>query len=299
MRHIPVLKDRVVEYLVVKPGGKYIDATVGFGGHAKAILEKDPTAKVLGIDADAQILEMARRELENFGERVILQLGNYQEIVSFALEAGFDSCEGVLADLGLNSFHLSDPSRGFSFRLNSPLDMRFNRQETSLTAEDIVNQLRERELEKIFREFGEERSARRLSAAVVNAREKKRIESTRELVEILARHIPARRRVDVLSRVFQALRIAVNNELDGLQVFLKEAIKVLGPGGRIAVISYHSLEDRIVKNFLRSDPNIRVITKKVLRPDTEEITQNRRSRSAKMRVGEWIIDNKKTKIKIK
>lgn len=284
--HIPVAVNEVLENLVIKEGGRYVDATAGLGGHTKAILEKDPRARVLALDADEEMLDLARPVLEPFGDRAILQKGNYQKIVSFVRKAGWDYVDGVLADFGLNSAQLDDSARGFSFKGTGPLDMRFDQTSGDLTAAQIINQWPEREIIRILQEYGELQKSYRISGAIIAARKQQPIVTTSDLTRVLLPHIPRGRNVDILSRIFQALRITVNNELAGLENFLNEAIQVLGSGGRIVVISYHSLEDRLVKNFFKSAPQLRVITKKVIKPHYVEIRMNRRSRSAKVRVAE-------------
>ncbi len=287
MNHAPVLVEEVLTGLVIKEGGKYVDATVGLGGHTRAILLKDLSAHILAIDADHNMLTRAQENVHEFGTRVILKKGNYQEIVSFVHEIGWDSVDGILIDLGLNSAQLDDPMRGFSFKGLGPLDMRFD-QEMSLSAAQIIKEWPEREITRILGEYGELGNAHKVSSAIVKARGRIPLETTHDLVHALLPYLPKGRNVDMLSRIFQALRIAVNNELSGFENFLNEAIKVLGSGGRIAVISFHSLEDRIVKNFFKSAPQLRVLTKKVIKPKYEEVKGNRRARSAKLRLAEKI-----------
>lgn len=285
LSHKPVLAKEVVEHLVLGVGGRYVDATLGLGGHTTAILEKDPSATVLGIEIDEDMLTAAKANLEQFGKKAILKLGNYQEIVSFASEVFGQNVDGILLDLGLCSAQLNNPERGFSFRYSGPLDMRFNLK-AELSAYEIINSFSAEGLQNLFREFGEENRSGIFAEAIVAARKKREIRTTTELVDVLIRHIPSRRRVDVLSRLFQALRIAVNNELENLEKFMNEAIMVLGQGGRLAIISYHSLEDRMVKNFSRRTPLLRSVNKKVIKASRAEILLNPRSRSAKLRVME-------------
>lgn len=285
LSHRPVLAKEVVEHLVLEKGGRYVDATLGLGGHTLSIFEKDPGATVLGIEVDEEMLCAAKVNLEQFGKKAILKLGNYQEIVSFASEVFGQNVDGILLDLGLCSAQLNNPERGFSFKYTGPLDMRFNLK-AELSAFEIINNFSEESLQRIFREFGEERRAGIFAKAIFEARRRQDIRTTSDLVNVLIRHIPSRRRVDVLSRVFQALRIAANNELENLEKFMNEAIMVLGQGGRLAIISYHSLEDRMVKNFSRRTPLLRVVNKKVIKPSRTEIALNPRSRSAKLRVME-------------
>ncbi|HPR63792.1 MAG TPA: 16S rRNA (cytosine(1402)-N(4))-methyltransferase RsmH [Thermoanaerobaculia bacterium] len=296
--HHSVLLNEVVDFLQPDEG-LIVDATVGLGGHAEAILRASPRIHLLGIDLDPRALESCSKRLAPFGSRVQLVQGNYSTIKQFVGESGRESVEGVLADLGLSSFQLSEAERGFSFGLDGPLDMRMG--EGDLRAEDIVNTWDVTSLARIFREYGEERMAYKIAKAVVEHRP---MHSTRELRDLLHRVKGGREaRIDSATRIFQALRIAVNRELDHLERFIPSAVEVLAPGSRCAVISFHSLEDRIVKTLFRHlsgqcvcnrgllctcapTQAVSILTRKPVRPAEEELQSNPRSRSAKMRVVE-------------
>jgi 16S rRNA (cytosine1402-N4)-methyltransferase len=299
VQHIPVLVSESVALLAPERGGCFVDCTVGLGGHAEALLSAGPEARLLGIDRDPRALALAEERLARFGERTRLSAGDFKEIGRLVEEAGASEISGILVDLGVSSLQLDTPERGFSFRREGPLDMRMG--PGSVTAGEIVNRYPEAELESIFRRYGEERQARRIARAVVEARRRGPIESTTELQKIVAGCVRARReqRIDPATRVFQALRIEVNRELAGLDRFLEEAIRLLESDGRLVVISYHSLEDRIVKHTLRGlergevDPVtgrsraetqlIELLTRRPMRPGGQEIAANPRSRSARLR----------------
>ena len=295
--HRPVMRTEAVRFLAPDRGGIYVDGTVGLGGHAAAILAAGPEVRLIGIDRDPQALRYAAARLAQFGDRVRLVHGNYRDLAEILAGLGIEAIDGFLLDLGLSSLQLDAPERGFSFRADGPLDMRMDpTQETS--AADLVNAASVEELARILRDYGEERFAGRIARAIVAARP---IETTRALAEIVRRAIPRRfheRRIDPATRTFQALRIAVNDELRNLQDGLAAGFAALRPGGVIVVISFHSLEDRIVKRFFRKlatpryeslapgpplPPQAEVLTKKPLRPSEEEIGENPRARSAKLR----------------
>ena len=299
---MPVLLGESLEWLAPGRGGLFVDATVGLGGHSEALLQASPDVQLVGIDRDPQALERAGRRLAPFGSRVRLVQANFHHLdraLSGLGVPGVRSIAGVLADLGVSSLQLETAERGFSFRLDGPLDMRMGLAE--LTAADLVNQASEGELETIFREYGEERQARRIARAIGRARLEKPIETTGELRWLVGGVVGGRReeRIDPATRVFQALRIAVNQELAGLEAFIQGAVDMLESEGRLVVISYHSLEDRIVKNSLRDLAQgevdlvtgrplaetrlIEVLTKKPQRPSEEEVAFNPRSRSARLR----------------
>jgi 16S rRNA (cytosine1402-N4)-methyltransferase len=302
VQHVPVLLAETLEGLGVGRGGLFVDATVGLGGHSEALLEASPEARLVGIDRDPVALERAARRLERFGSRVRLVHANFQRFRQAMDSIGVSGgLAGVLADLGVSSMQLETAERGFSFRLDGPLDMRMGLGD--LTAADVVNQRSEGELENIFREYGEERQARRIARAIARARTESPFETTGQLRKLIAEvkgpRAAREEKIDPATRVFQALRIEVNQELAGLEAFIQEAVNLLETDGRLVVISYHSLEDRIVKNTLRDlargdvDPVtgrphsetqlIEVLTRKPVRPAEEEIALNPRSRSAKMR----------------
>lgn len=302
--HLPVLYHQVLSALLPRAGGRHIDGTLGLGGHAAGILDQSaPDGQLLGLDRDRAALDIAGERLRKYGDRVHLRHASYVQMQQLAQELGWSSVDGVLLDLGLSSMQLDDAQRGFSFRQDGPLDMRFDTSQ-SLTAAELVNQSHPDELVEILTRFGEEPRARRVVRAIVAARP---ISTTRELAEIVSR-VAARKRggLDPSTRTFQALRIAVNGELDALQAGLEQAIGLLSPGGRIVVISFHSLEDRIVKRtFARESRDcicppeqpfctcdhraqLRLITRRPLRPEQAELHDNPRARSARMRAAESI-----------
>ncbi len=312
--HYSVMWRETLDGLKLRPGGRYIDGTLGAGGHSYGILEETaPDGQVLGLDADLTALAIARQRLQPFGERARLVQSNFARLAEIAEAQGFKPVAGVVLDLGLSSMQLDDFSRGFSFRGDGPLDMRFGDVQGDLTAAEIVNQWPEAELVKIFFELGEEPQARRLAKALVEARKQSRIETTGQLAGIIERAAGGKaagrdkRPIHPATKIFQALRMTVNHELERLREGLAGAVEVLEVGGRLAVISFHSLEDRVVKQFIRdaaSDriilpdtpielalpktPTLRPITKKPLEASAAEQATNRRSRSAKLRVAEKI-----------
>lgn len=302
--HVPVLFDEVLEWMAPIPAGRYIDSTVGAGGHAWGILEaSSPDGRLLGLDADPKALEVARARLAGFGDRVLLIHANFDTLETFAPAHGFDAVDGILLDLGLSSMQLADATRGFSFQEEGPLDMRFDPRQTR-TAADLVNTLPADELADILWRYGEERYARRIARAIVAQRP---IHTTQELVAIIEHAIPGRGRIHPATRTFQALRIATNDELGALERALPQAVSLLKPGGRLLVISFHSLEDRIVKQFFREterdcicppelpacvcdhEATLKVLTRKPIAPSAEEIERNPRSRSAKLRVAARLV----------
>ncbi len=300
--HVPVLVQEVMEHLRVQPKGFYIDATVGEGGHAEQVLSRLTTGRLLGVDSDPSALRFSRQRLRPFGDKFQAVHGNFEQIDSLHAQTGWPLVDGVLADIGVNSSQLEAQERGFSFSLPGPLDMRMN-PEQSQTAADFVNHSSERDLANLIDEFGEERYSRRIARALVKARP---LRTTTELAQVVTRTVPSRaglhqfsgrggrpqpRRLHPATRVFQALRIAVNRELDVLATFLKKVPEVLAAGGRLVVISFHSLEDRIVKQTFqgwRQDGSFRLLTRKVVRPSVEEIRANPRSRSARLRAAEKV-----------
>jgi 16S rRNA (cytosine1402-N4)-methyltransferase len=302
VQHLPVLLAESLELLAPDRGGVYVDVTVGLGGHAAALLERAPSARLVGIDQDPAALALAAERLAPFGDRVQLVAGNFFRLRELLAGAGIGQVAGVLADLGVSSLQLETAGRGFSFRRDGPLDMRMG--PGDLSAADVVNEYAEGELEKIFRDYGEERQARRIARAIVGARAREPLHTTGELKSLIDRvkgREPGGRegRVDPATRVFQALRIEVNRELAGLEGFLEQAVQSLEDEGRLVVISYHSLEDRIVKNTLRDlargqvdlvtgrphaeSQLIEVLTRKPVRPTDDEVESNPRSRSGRLR----------------
>ncbi len=308
--HLPVLAEEVVEMLAPAPGGLQIDATVGGGGHTERILEAtDPDGRLLGLDADgAAIARVDRRLRPRFGDRLVLRQANFRELADVAPAAGFEAVDGLLFDLGLSSQQLADRTRGFGFRTGGPLDMRFDASRGTPAAE-LVATLDAGELAALFRRYGEEPQAGRIARAIVEARRVAPIETAEQLAALVERVVPVnprvRRRIHPATRVFQALRIAVNAELDALQSGLAAAMDLLRPGGRLVVLSYHSLEDRIVKRFIAAErkgcvcppelpvcvcgrnPRLRPLGKPRT-PSPEEVIANPRSRSARLRAAERI-----------
>jgi len=293
MNHIPVLLKEVLKSFNPQPGENFIDCTVGLAGHALPLLEKNkPDGKVLGIEIDKKVLEILKKKIT--AERLILVQGNFADLKKIAEENSFYPINGILFDLGMSSWQIEKSGRGFSFQRDEPLDMRFGNRTSkspqSLTAEEIINQWPEEELVKIFKEYGQERYARRIAYRVCQTRRIQPIKSTHQLVEIIQQAVPNRyqhRRIHFATRAFQALRIAVNDELNNLKKALPQALEILEKNGQLAIISFHSLEDRIVKIFFREtakEGNLKILTKKPIRPGREEMNLNPRSRSAKLRV---------------
>lgn len=283
--HIPVLLKEAVEALAVRPGARYIDCTLGGGGHALAILERG--GRLLGIDADPEAVAVAQARLEGYGDFILVN-DNFANLKAICTRHGFLPVQGILFDLGLSSLQLESGERGFSFQRDEPLDMRLSpSQET--TAADIVNTYRETELAEVIRKYGEEPQSRRIARLIVR---KRPIETTRELANAVELAIRGRRgRIHPATRTFQALRIAVNRELENLPQALAQSIHLLAPGGRLVVISYHSLDDRLVKYFLReqaSEGRVILLNRRVITPSREEVISNPRSRSAKLRAVERI-----------
>ncbi|MBA2266641.1 MAG: 16S rRNA (cytosine(1402)-N(4))-methyltransferase RsmH, partial [Chloroflexi bacterium] len=308
--HLPVLVDEVLTSLAVGAGSSVADCTVGGGGHAERLLETtSPGGRLLGIDADRAAISEAKRTLGRFGARVTLRQANFESIYDVATETGAAPLDAVLFDLGLSSYQLADPDRGFSFAADAPPDMRFD--ETSgLSALELIQRSSERELAGIIATFGEERRAGRIAKALVAASAEGRLVTAADLAAVVAAAAPVRRgsadagRIHPATRTFQALRIAVNREIEVLSAGLAGALAALRPGGRMAVISYHSLEDRIVKRFIVRESRdcieeplppactcghraqLRAVTKGVITAGHNEVRRNRRARSAKLRVAE-------------
>ena len=285
MRHIPVLLNEILQYLDPHPNEDVIDATVNGGGHAEAIIEKiAPNGRLLGIDRDPSIIRETKNKLSRYGDRVRLAEGNFSQITTIAGEYGMLHPFRILFDLGFSSYHLASAGRGFSFQKDEPLDMRFNSADTECTAEALINHASPDELVRIFEEYGEVRRAKKFVELIVAERQKRRIETTKELAQ-LAEMSFGRGRIHPATKIFQALRIAVNQELEHIAAGLTGAFEILEPGGRLAVISFHSLEDRIVKNLFKSwENNAKLITKKPVMANQDEVRHNPRARSAKLRV---------------
>jgi len=302
--HTPVLLRTTVELLNVRPGGRFVDATLGTGGHAEAILQLcSPGGSLLGIDADPKALDVARLRLSPHGQAVTLVNDNFRYIEAICRAHDFYPADGILLDLGMSSLQLDDKGRGFSFRYDAPLDMRFG-PDQSTTAAKILNSFAEKDIAALLRDYGEERHSRLIARRIVAIRP---IETTMQLVNAIE-HLPGMTpgRIHPATRTFQALRIAVNREMENLEEVLSQTVRVLAKGGRLAVISYHSLEDRLVKHFMQAEsktclcppevpvctcghtPTLRLVNRKAIAPSEEEMRDNPRSRSAKLRVAERI-----------
>ena len=290
-RHESVLLKEALEGLAVRPGGLYVDGTVGLAGHSKAILKHStPGGFLVGLEWNKDSFELAQKELRPFEGRFLLVRENFSKIKEVLEELGKTPVDGILLDLGLSSFLLEGSGKGFSFLRDEPLDMRMD-DRLSRTAKDLVNQLTPLQLEELIRAYGEERYARRITRAICEARCKEPLRTTRQLAEIIYQAVPPKYRhgkIHPATRTFQALRIAVNQELENLKRFLDSAPEVLRPGGRVVIISFHSLEDRLVKRAFREDSRLQVLTKKPVTPTEEEILKNPRARSARLRIAERV-----------
>jgi len=289
--HIPVLKEKVLEYLSPSDNKNFIDCTVGEGGHTKLILDQNaPSGKVLGIDWDPAQIESGKWLMADYKDRLILENSSYINLKEIVERIGFGPIEGVLLDLGMSSVHLDKSHKGFSFQLDQGLDMRYDDRFNFLTAERILNEWKTEDIEKIIKEYGEEKFAKKIAERITEERKKGRIKSTFQLAGIIKEAIPKKMqngKIHCATRTFQALRIAVNHELENLEKVLPQVISILPQGGKIVVISFHSLEDRIVKNFFNQKAKqkiIKILTKKPITAGSDEIRKNPRSRSAKMRV---------------
>ncbi len=301
--HIPVLKDRSIEFLQIKKGGIYVDATLGGGGHTEAMFEQENDIHVIAFDHDKDAIDFAQKRLSKYSDRIIFVNKNFSYLSSALALNRINKIDGILFDLGFSS-HQIDQQRGFSYTQDDVLDMRMNRSNGKLTAFEIVNFYPKEKLEQVLHDYSEDRFWKRISNAILKSRKNKKIETTKQLREIIENMIPKDRAFKTLSRIFQALRIEVNKELEALEKGLKSSVEVLKKGGRIAVISYHSLEDRIVKQFFKyenlecvcpaylprcvcgKERRLNIITKKPIIPTEEEIKENSRARSAKLRVAE-------------
>jgi len=287
--HIPVLLSEVIAALDPQPGGVYVDGTLGLGGHGEAILRRSsPNGRLIAFDWDEEALRLAKERLSCFGERLTAQRRNFAEIAEALGELAMTGVDGILVDVGLSSLQLEQGGRGFSFQRDEPLDMRMDSRRGQ-TAADVLAAASEEEMADIFFYYGEERQARRIAAAIAETRKKSPVRSSRELAELVARVIPKRfhpPKVHVATKIFQALRIAVNGELENLAKFLATAPALLNPGGRLAVISFHSLEDGLVKRAFKAGHGLIEKTKHPIFPGDEEIARNPRARSARLRVAE-------------
>ncbi len=306
--HIPVLYQEVLEYLRPESGRLYIDGTVGAGGHSAGLLAASaPDGRLLAFDRDPAAIAFSQRQLGEFNDRVVFVQASYAEMATLAPRSGFDKVDGILLDIGLSSRQLEDAERGFSFSHDGPLDMRFD-PTVGRSAADLVNDLSELALADILRKYGEVKASRKYARAIAHERP---IATTGQLADLILQETGGRRgRIHPATQVFQALRIAVNDELGMLERGLEAAVTLLKTGGRLAVISFHSLEDRLVKNFIRdqsrdcicppeqpicicdTQPTLKAVTRKIVRPTEEEVAANPRSRSAKMRVAERVSEDK-------
>lgn len=306
MEHVSVLLEECIKYLNIRPDGTYVDGTLGMGGHSEAIAKRLTTGRLIGIDRDDRALAFAGRRLAPYGDRVTLLKGNFGDLGELLDRAGARSVDGMLFDLGVSSPQLDNGERGFSYMKDAPLDMRMD-ETAPLTARDILNSWSEAELRSVFWRYGEERYAGRIAAAVAARREERPLETTGELVDIIKKTMPAaalREKQHPAKRVFQALRIAVNDELGSLERMLEQAPDRLEKGGRLLVISFHSLEDRMVKEAIRKREagctcpkefpvctcgfvqTLRSVTRKPVIPGAKEIEENPRARSARLRIAE-------------
>jgi len=303
--HIPVLLQEVMSYLRPAPGGSFIDGTVGAGGHSERLLEATaPNGRLLGIDRDVEALRFSSERLEKFDDRFIPVHGSFADVAVFSAKHRFERVDGILYDLGLSSRQLEDPERGFSFQSEGPLDMRFD-QSRGQTASDFVNTVQVSELARVLRAYGELKKARQMAETIVANRP---ISSTRQLAELALGVYGRRGRTHPATLVFQALRMAVNEELANIERGLQAAVSLLRPGGRLAVISFHSLEDRLVKHFMRHEAldcicppeqpvctcdkvaSLRLVKRKAIKATAEEIASNARSRSARLRIAERLVN---------
>jgi len=302
--HVPVLLEETIEFLRIQPQGCYIDCTLGTAGHAAAILERSsPDGKLLGIDVDPKAVEIAKKRLQTYNNRALLVNKSYKDLEDICTTYNFQLAQGILFDLGISSLQLDEPKRGFSFRFDASLDMRFN-PEQSLTASTIINTFSETEIASILERYGEERYHRRIASKIVACRP---INTTLQLVGAIEQAIgKSRGKIHPATRTFQALRITVNQELTNLEIALKQAVSLLDSGGRLVVISYHSLEDRLVKEFMRQEakscicppdtpvcgcnhtPTLKLVNRKTVVPSVDEKKTNPRSRSAKLRAVEHL-----------
>ncbi len=287
--HVPVMKSEVLELLQPRGGGWIVDGCIGLGGHSEAIFSiEEFTGGVLGVDRDPEALAIARRRLEPFEDRLRLHHAEFAELGSVLQREGLETVDGLLLDLGVSSMQLDNGERGFSFLRDGPLDMRMNQSEGK-TASELLSRIDARELERILREYGEERYARRIARASVDAGRKRRLETTGELADVISKAARGRRgsrRLHPATRSFQAIRLFINDEMKQLDAVMKAAPALLAPGGRFVALSYHSLEDRIVKHTLREQArqgHWEILTRKPLRPGPDEGRANPRSRSARLR----------------
>ncbi len=285
--HVPVLKKEVLQYLDVQPGKNFIDCTINGAGHTKLILEATkPDGKVLGIEADEEIFNEVKSEISFYKKRLLVVNDNFVNLKEIVQQTGFKSIDGILFDLGFSSWHIDNSKKGFTFSENQLLDMRYSLKQENITAWQIINEWPKQDLEFIFKEYGQERFSKIIAQRIVEKRKQKTIDKTFDLVDVIEECIPGKfknQKIHFATRVFQSLRIQVNDELENLKKVLPQTIDVLGKNARIVVISFHSLEDRIVKHFFKNNENFEILTKKPIIASDYEIKNNPRSRSAKLR----------------
>ncbi len=284
VQHIPVLLEEVLHNLVNVEDGLFVDATLGGGGHTHRILERYEHLRIIGIDADEVALTIAKEALREFQDRVTLVRGNFKTLKEILQGIGVSSIDGILFDLGTSTYQIMG-KRGFSFNDEEALDMRMDMRET-FTAHDVVNRYRQDDLANIIFQYGEEEKSRRIARAIVEARQKKPIDTAKELGDLVAKVKWRRGRIHPATKTFQAIRIETNHELENLKTGVESAVEMLNPKGRIGVISFHSLEDRMMKETFRNSPVLKILTKKPIRPERKEALANPRSRSAKLRIAE-------------
>lgn len=284
--HYSVLKEEVFNFINLKENGIYVDCTTGPGGHSKYLLSKNENIFLICIDKDEKMIEIARENLKEFKNFKLIK-GGFENLKEILEKENMNQVDGIIFDLGFSRLHVKDSERGFSFQLNGPLDMRYDRN-SSLTAYEILNYWERKDLVYIFKNYGEIKNCERIVDKIIERRKIKKFQTTREFADFITSNFRERKKIHPATRFFLALRIAVNDEINCLKKGLKEALDVLKKGGRILVISFNSIEDRIVKNFFKESEEIKVITKKPVRPSKKEIEENPLSRSAKLRVGEKI-----------
>lgn len=287
VEHYPVMKKYVVQYLNLKDGGIYIDATCGYGGHSRYILETNKNIFLYGLDKDEDAVKSVSQKLACFKNFRAIHSG-YEDMDEVLEKEGIKEVDGILMDLGFSTNQIQNGERGFSFQIDGPLDMRYDRRRNTLTAEEIINRWSRKDIIWLFENYGEIKRAEKIVEAIIEQRKKKKFETTKELADFISKHYRRHSKIHPATKFFMALRIAVNNEIDVLKKGLKKAVALLKRNGRLVVISFHSIEDRTVKHFFKNNCDVRVLTKKPVIPDIEEIKVNPESRSAKMRVCEKI-----------
>ena len=284
--HKPVLLNEVIKYLEPKPNQNFIDATYGLGGHSKELLKYiKPNGKILALEWDPYLVEINQKELMN-SKNIILKNENFTKIKKLVKELNFTHIKGVIFDLGISSWHLEKSGRGFSFKKDEFLDMRINPKEIKITAFEIINRFSKEELVEIFKKYGEEKKANQIAEEIVSRRKIKKIETSKELADLIVKVYKSRKKIHPATKTFMALRVFINKELENLEEGLKQAYEVIDRGGKIAIITFQGLEDRVVKKVFKElkKQNAKMITKNVVRPTRKEVLENPRARSAKLRV---------------